>query len=172
MPADLWPWLTLRSARRVGPETVCERNAVQNRPETILVPLDMSELATRALDTAVMLATALGSRLIVFSSVGTQERDALQGYAASEHLRLDEAADAYLARVIASVPADISTEVEHQLSSHTAEAILDFARDENVSMIVMGSHGQSGVRRWPLGSTSEKVLRSSPVPVLVVPVSE
>jgi len=145
---------------------------VQNRPETILVPLDMSELATRALDTAAMLAVALGSRLIVFSAVGTQERDALHGYAASEHMSLDQAADAYLARVIASVPADVGIEVHHQISSHAAEAILDFARDENVSMIVMGSHGQSGVRRWPLGSTSEKVLRSSPVPVLVVPVQE
>jgi nucleotide-binding universal stress UspA family protein len=132
----------------------------------------MSELAKRALDAAAMLADALGSRLIVFSAVGTQERDALHGYAVSEHISLDEAADAYLARAIASIPADIATEVHHQISSHTAEAILDFARDQGVSMIVMGSHGQSGVRRWPLGSTSEKVLRSSPVPVLVVPVGE
>jgi len=39
-----------------------------------MVPLDMSELATRAIDTATMLAAALGSRLVVFSAVGTQER--------------------------------------------------------------------------------------------------
>ena len=54
---------------------------MQHRPETIIVPLDMSELATRALDMAAMLAVALGSRLIVSSAVGTQEHDALQGYA-------------------------------------------------------------------------------------------
>ena len=145
---------------------------MQNRPATIMVPLDMSELATRALDTAAMLAVALGSRLIVFSAVGTQERDALQRYATSEHMALDEAADAYLNRAITSVPADIDTEVHHRIGSHAAEAILDFAHHENISMIVMASHGQSGVRRWPLGSTSEKVVRSSPVPVLVVPVRE
>ena len=74
-----------------------------------MVPLDMSELATRALDMAAMLAVALGSRLIVFSAVGTQEHDALQGYATSEHIALDEAADAYLTRAVRSVPADIDT---------------------------------------------------------------
>ena len=137
-----------------------------------MVPLDMSELATRAIDVAAMLAVALGSRLIVFSALGSQERDALKGYAASEHMALDEAADAYLTRAITSVPADVDTEVHHRIDSHAAEAILDFAQRENVSMIVMASHGQSGVRRWALGSTSEKVLRSSPVPVLVVPVRE
>ena len=145
---------------------------MQNRPATIMVPLDMSELATRAIDVAAMLAVALGSRLIVFSALGSQERDALKGYAASEHMALDEAADAYLARAITSVPADVDTEVHHRIDSHAAEAILDFAQRENVSMIVMASHGQSGVRRWALGSTSEKVLRSSPVPVLVVPVRD
>jgi nucleotide-binding universal stress UspA family protein len=137
-----------------------------------MVPLDMSELATRAIDTAAMLAVALGSRLVVFSAVGSQEREALQGFAASEHMALDEAADAYLTRAITSVPAEVDTEVHHRISSHAAEAILDFANDENVSMIVMASHGQSGIRRWTLGSTSEKVLRSSPVPVLVVPVRD
>lgn len=145
---------------------------MQNRPETILVPLDMSELAARAIDTAAMLAVALGSRLVVFSAVGAQERDALARFAASEHMALDEAADAYLARAIASVPAGVETEVHHRMSSHAAEAILEFAQSENISMIVMASHGQSGVRRWPLGSTSEKMLRSSPVPVLVVPVRD
>jgi nucleotide-binding universal stress UspA family protein len=145
---------------------------VQNRPETIMVPLDMSELAARAIDTASMLAVALGSRLVVFSAVGAQEREALEGFATSEHMALDEAADAYLNRAIASVPAGVDTGVHHRIGGHAAEAILEFANDENVSMIVMASHGQSGIRRWTLGSTSEKVLRSSPVPVLVVPVRE
>ncbi len=145
---------------------------MQNRPATIMVPLDMSELATRAIDTASMLAVALGSRLIVFSALGTAEHEALQRFATSEHIALDEAADAYLTRAITSVPAEVDTEVHHRIGSHAAEAILDFANQENVSMIVMASHGQSGVRRWALGSTSEKVLRSSPVPVLVVPVRE
>jgi len=87
-------------------------------------------------------------------------------------MALDEAADAYLTRAVASVPAEVDTEVHHRISSHAAEAILDFADEENVSMIVMASHGQSGIRRWTLGSTSEKVLRSSPIPVLVVPVRD
>jgi len=137
-----------------------------------MVPLDRSELSTRAIDTAVMLAVAFRSRLVVFSAVDTLDLDALRGYASSEHMTLEEAADAYLTRAIASVPPDIHTEVHHRISGHAAEAILDFAHHENVSMIVMASHGQSGVRRWPLGSTSEKVLRASPVPVLVVPVRE
>lgn len=49
-----------------------------------------------------------------------------------------------------------------------AEAILEIAARERVSLVAMTTHGRTGVRRWVFGSVAEKVLRSSPVPVLLV----
>ncbi|AKB49428.1 Universal stress protein [Methanosarcina barkeri str. Wiesmoor] len=54
------------------------------------------------------------------------------------------------------------------LKGNAAEKILDFAENQKVDMIVIGSTGKSGVERFMLGSVSEKVMRNSKIPVLVV----
>ncbi|WP_268989151.1 universal stress protein [Methanosarcina barkeri] len=54
------------------------------------------------------------------------------------------------------------------LKGNTAEKILDFAENQKVDMIVIGSTGKSGVKRFMLGSVSEKVVRNSKIPVLIV----
>lgn len=51
-----------------------------------------------------------------------------------------------------------------------AEEIVNYANKNKVDLIVMASHGRSGVSRWAYGSVAEKVLRSSCVPVLLVKV--
>lgn len=48
-----------------------------------------------------------------------------------------------------------------------AEEILAFARQEEVDLIAMGTHGRTGLQRWVLGSVTEQVLRKAPVPLLV-----
>ena len=48
--------------------------------------------------------------------------------------------------------------------------IADYAEDHDIDLIVMGSHGRAGVRRALLGSVTERTLRSTHVPVLVVDV--
>jgi nucleotide-binding universal stress UspA family protein len=48
------------------------------------------------------------------------------------------------------------------------DRIIEAARERDVDMIVMGTHGRRGVPRWFLGSVAEKVVRLSPVPVLTV----
>lgn len=54
------------------------------------------------------------------------------------------------------------------LKGDPAEKILDFAENQKVDMIVVGSTGKSGIERFMLGSVSEKVVRHSKIPVLVV----
>ena len=49
-----------------------------------------------------------------------------------------------------------------------AETILDFAERERSTLIVMSTHGRTGLARWALGSVAEKILRASPAPVLAV----
>jgi nucleotide-binding universal stress UspA family protein len=54
------------------------------------------------------------------------------------------------------------------ISGDEASVIVDTAASENVDLIVMSTHGYSGLTRWMLGSITEKVLRAAPCPVLVV----
>jgi nucleotide-binding universal stress UspA family protein len=50
-----------------------------------------------------------------------------------------------------------------------ADEILEYARKNGVDLIVMSTHGRSGLARWALGSVADRVLRQAAVPVLVIP---
>jgi nucleotide-binding universal stress UspA family protein len=54
------------------------------------------------------------------------------------------------------------------MSGPTSRTILDYVKDQSIDLIVMGSHGASGFREFFIGSTAEKIVRNSPVPVLVL----
>jgi nucleotide-binding universal stress UspA family protein len=54
------------------------------------------------------------------------------------------------------------------LLTHAAEEIVDYAEKENVSLIIMATHGRTGIKRWALGSTADKVVRSAKCPVWLV----
>lgn len=49
-----------------------------------------------------------------------------------------------------------------------ADAILGFARTTGADLIIMSTHGHSGITRWALGSVADRVVRQSPVPVMLV----
>jgi nucleotide-binding universal stress UspA family protein len=52
---------------------------------------------------------------------------------------------------------------------HYAEEILKYAENNDIDLILMASHGRSGIRRWRMGSVADKVLRAAKVPVLFIP---
>ncbi len=54
------------------------------------------------------------------------------------------------------------------VSNAPAEAIVNFARQSNIDLIVMGTHGRGGVAHLVMGSVSERVVRTAPCPVLTV----
>ena len=54
-------------------------------------------------------------------------------------------------------------------SGREDEEILKFAKEEKVDLIVMGTHGRTGVENVFFGSVAEKVLRQSPIPVFIIP---
>ena len=76
---------------------------------------------------------------------------------------------AYLSRVKNRLTADRPLEVtiDHQQNENVAQAIIDKA-SHPPSLVVMSSHGQSGIRRLMLGSIADRVVRHSNGPVLVV----
>jgi nucleotide-binding universal stress UspA family protein len=79
-----------------------------------------------------------------------------------------QAAEAYLKRMVASTRLEgvvLSCEV---LEGKVADALAHWAEKNGVDLIVIASHGRSGVSRWVMGSVAERVLRSACVPVLMV----
>jgi nucleotide-binding universal stress UspA family protein len=63
----------------------------------------------------------------------------------------------------------VTTEV---VTGSPSRQISEYATQKDCDVIVMGTHGRSGVDRWLLGSVAERVVRSSPVPVLTLRVGE
>ncbi|QBD78748.1 universal stress protein [Ktedonosporobacter rubrisoli] len=144
----------------------------------ILVPLDSSKLAESALPTAAMLARDGGSICLV-QVVGVQPE---VWTAPGEYLpatmpmqndqQVVEAArtgaSQYLADIAASPSLkDIPTEIITPLGS-PAPTILATAQSQNIDIIVLCSHGYTGVTRWIMGSVATKIVRHSETPVLVL----
>ena len=68
------------------------------------------------------------------------------------------------------LPSDLAVRVSdlHVEVGHPVEQILETARREHVDLIVMGTHGRSGLEHMMLGSVAERVIRLAPCPVMVV----
>lgn len=140
----------------------------------ILCPTDFSEFSTHALEQSVAVARRTGARitaLAVLPSVSPVVEDvvstvpAVHTSAGEELARWHEMAEAHVRTVRAS-GVDVELEV---IEAHPVEAILTRAASLDASLIVMGTHGAGGFRRFVLGSVTEKVLRRASCPVLTVP---
>ncbi len=142
--------------------------------QRILVPLDGSERAERGLAMAARLARGSGGALIIARIVNTPPFP-LAPYGEPAQIALAlidtarEEADEYLKRVIARPElAGIAVETR-AIEGHVTAGILDIARDEQCDLIVICTHGYSGINRWRLGRVAAQVARHAPTPVLVVP---
>jgi nucleotide-binding universal stress UspA family protein len=142
-------------------------------PGRILVALDGSELAERALGYAVALARPTGSRLLLVRAVLGRPIPGVGTDAGAEAAVRE--AEEYLEGV-ASRLAGEGIECEIAVPSHglsplgdePARLILEEARRKDADLIAMMTHGRSGLGRWLYGSVAEGVLAQTPVPVLLV----
>lgn len=133
---------------------------------TILFPTDGSAGAERALGHALGLAAAEGAELHVLHVVE------VVAPAASLHellvARLTERARDLLAPVVERARergVAVTTAVRE---GNPGTAIVDYAEAEDVDLIVMPTHGRTGLERAVLGSVTDEVIRTGTVPVLVV----
>lgn len=136
----------------------------------IVVPLDGSELAERALHYARSPAARIGAEVILLHVCGPEEChcEAEKCTVQPMHRVYVEYTAQMLRNELESVAADrieIGWEV---LVGDPATEIVNYARQQNADRIIMASHGRSGVSRWILGSVAEKVARESPVPVAII----
>lgn len=135
--------------------------------EKILVPLDGSKLAEVALIYAEELAGRLGSEITLVSvsdSAGAREYHKHQIYLGKIIEATRRRAAKYREQ---SKDKEIKTELE-VLVGHPAEEILAYADTENIGLIVMATHGRSGITRWALGSVADKVVRATRTPVALI----
>jgi nucleotide-binding universal stress UspA family protein len=136
----------------------------------ILVPVDFSETSQRALDAAVDLAKSFGASLTVMHAWQISPFVALETPSLTVDVvtPIEDAAYAQLEAAVAPLAGKLQR-VDAVLRNGAAwQQILDVAREKNVDLIVVGTHGRAGVKRALLGSVAEKVVRMSPVPVLTV----
>jgi nucleotide-binding universal stress UspA family protein len=129
--------------------------------ERILVPLDGSSLAEGALSRPPGFLRAVAGEVVLLQAVGLpvgQRRDPRILQAAEDYLRTIE-------RVLSAQDVRARSLVT---AGAPADAILEAADRERASMIVMSTHGRTGLEKWTLGSVAEKVARAARVPVAVI----
>jgi nucleotide-binding universal stress UspA family protein len=135
--------------------------------DRILVPLDGSDLAEQAIDKALELADPERSTVILLRSTGSEIMPGL------EPAQVDDAevreAEQYLVGVAERLARGGLKRVARSIwFGSAADAIVEAARLMRVDLIVMGTHGRSGLGRAILGSVAESVLRGTAAPLLLV----
>ena len=135
--------------------------------DRILLPTDGSDASDRAVEQAIGLARETGATLHVLFVVEDIPYapelmdDEVEG-------RLREMGEEALEQIRARAD-EAGVEIETALregAPHTA--ILEYADEAAVDLVVMGTHGRSGLDRYLLGSVTERVVRTADVPVLTV----
>jgi nucleotide-binding universal stress UspA family protein len=139
----------------------------------ILVPTDFGEPADVALTYGRELATRFGATLHLVH--------------VTDNLRLSTFAEAY-GDLVARLQADVEEAAARQLDERLIDsdgsgpateravltsisavgAIVDYARDHGIDLIVMGTHGRGPLKQFVMGSVAERVVRTAPCPVLTV----
>ena len=124
--------------------------------EKILVPLDGSDLAEIALPYAEKLAIAFGSEVaLLYVSEAAEDQ-----YRHMHQLYIEDMAGQMSSRI-----KKVNTLV---LDGKPAKEIIDYAEKNKVGIIIMASHGRSGVAPWSMGSVANKVLHAAKMPLLLI----
>jgi nucleotide-binding universal stress UspA family protein len=142
--------------------------------KNILLATDGSPASATAVQLAVDLARTNGARITAlyvvdpYPYLGVGETNPL-GFQAYMSAAYEHAAEAH--RKVAVLCAQGGKAVDVQLrraeDMHASDGILQAAREEGADLIVVGSHGRTGLSRLMLGSIAAKVVAQSPIPVLV-----
>ncbi len=143
-------------------------------PSIILVPTDLGEGADEALDYACDFARPFGARIVLVSAVtipalgvpelGVAMTASVVDSMMDDNLRgLDALVERYKTRGVFGKPI--------MKSGDPVDIINQTATEIHADLIVMTTHGRTGVARWLLGSVAEQVVRTSPVPVLTIHVT-
>ena len=131
----------------------------------ILLPTDLSVCAEHGMRQAVLWCERYGAELHVFHVVADTEPGSVKdkkeraGVALKDHLERYE-------------PMSFKTRLEIRFGGPAASQISQYVSEESIDLVIMGTHGRTGLSGLFMGSVAENVLRDAPCPVLVVPMHE
>jgi nucleotide-binding universal stress UspA family protein len=145
--------------------------------ERVLLPLDGSALAESAFDTATWVASSLRVPLVItgvvrpvmaYYAVGQEGDESLMNSMEAQESE-ERSLQAYLQdkvqQALAQGVADVSSSMPR---GFPAAELIDLAQSYPHSIMVMSTHGRSGISRWALGSVTDRVVRHTGQPVLVL----
>ncbi|HKJ64091.1 MAG TPA: universal stress protein [Desulfopila sp.] len=145
---------------------------------SILWPSDGSQPSYKALDAAIELARKFKARIYALQVVHQVPTItgagfapvAIQGFDVPLYEQeLMKTAEKELHQTVTDkVPGEIEVTARVKVGI-PAETITDFARENNISMIVMATQGRTGITHFMLGSVAEKTIRQSTIPTLIIP---
>jgi nucleotide-binding universal stress UspA family protein len=139
----------------------------------ILLPLDGSPLSQQAVPYAVELARQFNAQLLLLRVVQPVVVPVVEyGYnrrlVEALHKQMWQDAEAYL-QEMQRQPEIASLKVTPLLcEGDVAQSIIDAIEQYDVDTVVMATHGRGGLSRWVLGSVADRIVRGSPVPVLLI----
>jgi nucleotide-binding universal stress UspA family protein len=149
----------------------------------ILAPTDLSDISARGVKYACNLARDVGAEVIIINAIKVDElmsvfrqlqdspsaqwnqANVLEGRLVDRHRQL---LDEFVNQRVPEAGSDLNMRKVVAVGEPYA-TLVDWAKKEQVDVIIMSTHGRTGIPRMMLGSVTEKVLRSSPCPVLAIP---
>ena len=137
----------------------------------ILCAVDLSEHSKQVAQYAAMLARATGAHLIVIYTAPSLSQyvgfhvppNTIENFVGEIVSGAEKAMETFIAESFAGLP--VTSRI---LIGYAAEEIINRADEENVDMIVMGTHGRKGIDRILFGSVAEKVVKNAKQPVLTI----
>ena len=139
--------------------------------DRILFPTDFSECAEHAFSYASKLAGRTEAEVHVLNVVPSREtlaNDPMSYFPVAEE-DVEQGVRIVEAEPVRHSGGKATATVQAQmLDSSPAEAILRYAEEHDIDLVVMGTHGRHGLTRWLMGSVAEEVVRRAPCPVLTV----
>lgn len=147
-----------------------DRSVVEDGYDRVLIPTDGSDCAEAAIDHGVAIASAFGATVYALNVVDVgavaTASDVTPPSEMVARLEADgETATAAVAERSRDADLEAVTEVREGVPSRT---LLDYADENDVDLVAMGTHGRTGFDRYFLGSVTEKVVRHAEMPVLSV----
>lgn len=140
--------------------------------QRILVPTDFSAPSSQALEYAAMIAKPFKAELILLHVIDSFSYSVTDTLNVIEHRRaLETLARSLLGNLSQPLLAQHLAVTTHLSSGTPHHEILQKAQTSKVDLIVMGTHGRTGISHLLLGSVAEKVVRLSTCPVVTIPLS-
>jgi nucleotide-binding universal stress UspA family protein len=161
------PVLLLRSSQ-------LEAGLTENELWKILVPLDGSKVAEAVIPYVEDLAERMDSEVILLRVVEPIRLPSLYSYSDREKHQMElismaeEEAERYLSKMESTLGIKGVKISSALLRERPTESIIQYAEDNSVSLIAIGTHGFSGIAKWAYGSVASRLIEGSPKPLLLV----